>query len=323
MGKIAKSMQKLLLQTIQEKVVPFEALVESERKAQENVASMRSFQELCEEGYDPTHALYIATQNLVSCFGEEASVLPPLHAWNDFALEVEKTYMPGYPPMSPITKSYSFPWKFFDVGFGEEQETLGSVMITLGPEIGVSPLQLEAIKKLSASRMGIYEVTHVAGKRHEFTELITNKKYQAMVASGYVGNLGDLVYIRLLPPPIEGAIDYYVTMNTPYVLLGTTKKDWIEFFERNQIKNIHVGYESRLYKFLKHGKSQKFWIEFVFEAYLNYMQDRIFLVGIPDRPETLPHSDRFDLSGVNQRMIFHQLERAGFNSGPFNHELDY
>ena len=41
---------------------------------------------------------------------------------------------------------------------------------------------------------------------------------------------------------------------------------------------------------MKFGPGRDYWSEFVLEAYVNYRSDVIFLRGLPDVPESRPHS---------------------------------
>ena len=125
-----------------------------------------------------------------------------------------------------------------------------------------------------------------------------------------LGKTGDLVYTRLAPPLEEMNLDYHVALTTPYILVGTPKKAWLQFFERNKIKKDQVGHETRLYKLFKQGKNRQYWPEYVFYAYVNFMPDRIFLTGIPDQPQTLPCLDKFDPSTMDHEMIRSQLRSA-------------
>jgi hypothetical protein len=40
----------------------------------------------------------------------------------------------------------------------------------------------------------------------------------------------------------------------------------------------------------KHGLDERHWSEYVFEAYANHKSEAIFLLGLPDAPESRPHS---------------------------------
>ena len=41
---------------------------------------------------------------------------------------------------------------------------------------------------------------------------------------------------------------------------------------------------------MKCGLDERYWAEYVFEAYVNHRPDVIFLRGLPDVPESRPHS---------------------------------
>ena len=41
---------------------------------------------------------------------------------------------------------------------------------------------------------------------------------------------------------------------------------------------------------MKFGPARDYWTEFVFEAYLNHRSNLISLAGLPDLPESRPHS---------------------------------
>src|SRR5712691_2504352 len=75
------------------------------------------------EGYDPLRAAYIAAQNLLSFFAESVSTFDEFAAYCDIVGAAEDAYMPGGPPLSPITVSYFTTWALFDVRFGPDQET--------------------------------------------------------------------------------------------------------------------------------------------------------------------------------------------------------
>ena len=41
---------------------------------------------------------------------------------------------------------------------------------------------------------------------------------------------------------------------------------------------------------MKYGPTREYWNDFVFEAYVNYRTEAIYLAGLPDIPESRPHS---------------------------------
>ena len=108
-------------------------------------------------------------------------------------------------------------------------------------------------------------------------------------------------YVRLLPP-IADYVDYYVIATTPYVLLSEDLSSWTAFFERNGIKN-----EETLHQFMKFGPTIDFWNEYIFYGFCNYVNQAIFLSGLPDQTYTLPCHDNFNdkvkLSDSLNRML--------------------
>ncbi|MBU1984702.1 hypothetical protein KJ815_09865 [bacterium] len=63
-------------------------------------------QECVEMGFDPVHAAYVSAQNLLSVFAESVSVLDEFEPYYEVAGAVQEEYMPGGPPISPLTTSY-------------------------------------------------------------------------------------------------------------------------------------------------------------------------------------------------------------------------
>src|SRR5260370_28954137 len=68
----------------------------------------------------------------------------------------EEEYMPAGPPISPLTGSFFTTWAFYDLRF-DGTDTIASCQIEANDVICMNPDQLDALKKLAESRMGIYE----------------------------------------------------------------------------------------------------------------------------------------------------------------------
>jgi hypothetical protein len=68
----------------------------------------------------------------------------------------EDTWMPGYPHMSPVTKSFFTFWVFFDLRFGIDKETIGTCILYLNDILQIDEGTIELIKNLQSSKMGIY-----------------------------------------------------------------------------------------------------------------------------------------------------------------------
>ena len=95
----------------------------------------------------------------------------------------------------------------------------------------MNPDQLDALKKMAASRMGIYEHVGMDGSHVRLRELVTNDEFTCHSASGYRGRTGELWYVRLLPPLLPDLARYHVVFTTPYILTAG-KDDWLQFLQR-------------------------------------------------------------------------------------------
>jgi hypothetical protein len=185
--------------------------------------------------------------------------------------------------------NFSF-WGFFDLTFGKDRETIGTCFIDLADLLGIRPQHVELMRLLQPSRMGVYE--HCGSKWWKYLqlrELLTGKVFKCICPAGYIGKRGELWYTRVLPPPFT-SVDYGVVITTPYILMGHSKDEWIDFFGRHGIQKSDPQLHSGMTRFMKQGTSRDFWNEFVFAPYVNHRKAFILLEGIPDRPETLPHS---------------------------------
>jgi hypothetical protein len=253
------------------------------------------------KGYHPIHAIYLAAQNLVSYLAEEMSGLPALREYSRIVGAAEDEYRPDGPPMSPLTASYFTTWALFDATFGPDRETIGTCLSDIGPDLGLSPDDLKTIRLMQQSRMGIYEHQGVAGDYVHLRELVSGRTCTCRVPAGYLGQSGELWYARVLPSPIPG-LDESLVFTTPYKLVAPGKAEWLDFLNRTMPRTglpisrpaqaemePGSGYPA-LDALMKYGLSRYYWHEFIFQAYHDHRHDVILLMGLPDVPESLPHS---------------------------------
>ena len=238
---------------------------------------------------DPVHSAYVCAQNITSLFAEGVSPLPELKPYYEAAGTAEEEYMPQGPPFSPLTASYFTPWAFFDLRFGRDLETIGTILLDVSEQVGLSPASFAAVRQFQQSRMGLYEYCGISQGRHCLRELITGDEFACVVPAGYPGQPGQLWYVRLCPP-IQG-YDYHVVFNTPYVMVRTSKADWTAYLERAINGLAGDDTRTKLFRLLKFGRHTNGWNEFVFQAYMGHQSDAIFLAGLPDVPDSLPHGD--------------------------------
>lgn len=245
---------------------------------------------LIKDGLDPFHAAYAYIQQISSHFAEGVSQLPEMKAYAKLAGDAEEEYMPMGPPMSPLTGSYFTCWAFYDLRFGKDGDTIGKCEIDANDIFLLNPDQLDALKKLSESRMGIYEHVGAADGFVRLRELITGDEFPCLCTSGYQGRPGELWYVRRLPPLLPELANYHVLFTTPYILIVSTKDDWMQFLKRTLLKVDGNDDLDRLHRLLKFGLGTNYWNEFVFKAYHHHQAQAIFLAGIPDLKATLPHA---------------------------------
>jgi hypothetical protein len=116
---------------------------------------------------------------------------------------------------------------------------------------------------------------------------------RAIVPTGYSGKKGELWYVRVLPPPIRGSQEH-VVFTTPYIVLHPGLHDWLAYFSRTFPDTARIDEYER---HMKYGPTREYWNDFVFEAYVNYRMEAIYLAGLPDIPESRPHSEVSQVNG--------------------------
>lgn len=241
-----------------------------------------------DEALDPLHGVYVAIQNFSSVFAERVSALPEFDPYYQIVLDAQENYMPGGPPMSPLTGSYFTTWAFYDLRFGPDDETIGTCLLDVGERLGLGTDETEALRLMSETRMGVYEHAGLQGGRCVLKELITDDGFECYSPAGYLGKPGELWFVRLCPP-IDPA-GYHVAFTTPYILMGFGKADWTAYLSKSLIGLTAPEKRRRLHEILKYGREPNFWSEFIFKAYLNHRHDAIFLTGLPDVPGSMPHA---------------------------------
>ena len=249
---------------------------------------VRDVETLVKDGLDPLFAVYASVQNIASVFSECVSVLPELEPFYDVIAAAEEEYMPSGPPMSPLTGSYFTTWAFFDFRFGGQLETIGTCLLDVSDRLGLDSGLVEATRQFQDSRLGVYEHGGTRGGRVRLRELVTGQDFDIACTSGYGGKPGELWYVRLCPPILD-LVEYHVTITTPYILTQTSKSDWTAYLNRAMLQ-LEVEDDQRLYCLLKNGLSVHHWNEFVFQAYHHHQHDAIFLAGLPDVKDSLPHA---------------------------------
>lgn len=248
--------------------------------------TVKTTQELIDQGLDPLHAAYASVQHLISAFSEQVSGLQQFKAYYDIVAFAEEEYMPSGPPMSPLTGSYFTCWAFFDLRFGPDQETLGTCLLDAASALDLAADVGMIVESMQDSRLGVYEHLGIHAGKVLLGDLVTKEKFTCYVPAGYWGEKGQCWLVRLLPP-IGDLFDYSLVFTTPYVWQGSSIHDWTAFFKRTLLEtNEQDGSYAHL---MKYGPDVHYWSEYIFQAYHHHQSDAIFLAGIPDVLDSLPH----------------------------------
>jgi hypothetical protein len=273
------------------KVINIKNVIRGHAMAEELQKTAVSQQELA--GFHPAHAAYIYTQNQVSVMSEQLTALKEIAPFADILSKAEDLYMPSAPPMSPLTTSYFTCWAFFDACAGAANETIGTTILEIGAAFGMHPELLRLIRLMQGSRMGFYIHHGREGNVSILEDLVTTAVYRAIVPAGYRGRKNENWYVRLLPPPIPGGTEH-VVFTTPYIVVHPDFADWLAYFRRTFPAT--AGFDDYEHH-MKYGPTREYWNDYVFEAYVNHQADAIYLAGLPDIPESRPHSEISEANG--------------------------
>jgi len=238
--------------------------------------------------FHPAHAAYVYAQNQVSVMSEQLTALDVM-APLDIVSQAEDLYMPSGPPISPLTPSYYTSWAFFDACVEPGAQTIGAIILQVGAVFGMDTELLRVMRLMQESRMGLYVHDGTDGSLTVLRELATGVVRRAIVPSGYRGQRGELWYARLLPPPFPDGSEH-VVFTTPYILLEPPLPEWQAYFHRTLPEGSPQARLDAYERHMKYGPTRAYWNGFVFEGYVNHRTEAIYLAGLPDVPESRPHS---------------------------------
>ncbi len=237
----------------------------------------------------PGFAAYIYVTNWVLGVVEAAQDLRDLWRHVDRIAKAEEDYTPDGPPMSPITRSMFCAWSLWDLTVGVKRESLGSILLAIGRVQGMDPLFLGVLEKLVESRLGLHVHEGTTGERITLRELGTGELRECICPAGYDGEHGEVWLARVLSPPVS-ALHESIVVTTPYVIQNPGPTGWQKYLERTLPKIGANDPRTAYTRLMKRGLDERFWFEYVFEAYASHRAEAVFLMGLPDIPESRPHS---------------------------------
>jgi hypothetical protein len=283
---IAEKLVRRMKREMNGKVVNLKSVIAGRATAEELQRTVVTKEDLGD--FHPAHAAYVYTQNQVSVMCEQLTALDEMASFADMISKAEEFYMPSGPPMSPLTTSYFTCWAFFDACLEPNNETIGTTVSEVGAAFGMHPELLRLIGLMQASRMGLYILQGTDGKLVMLEDITTGDRCRAISPTGYRGKKGELWYARVLPPAIPGTSEH-VVFTTPYVVLRPGVPEWLAYFSRTFAHDPRArveDYEGHM----KYGPTRAYWNDYVLDAYVNHRTEVIYLAGVPDVPESLPHS---------------------------------
>ena len=242
---------------------------------------------------DPCHGIYAMAQNIVSLMAETISMLREAKGFARIVGDAEEEYLPAGPPMSPLTVSHFSMWAFFDVRFGSSRETMGSCILRMASALDFPDWLTDTVRLMQGSRMGFYVNCGSEGETALLREVGTRETVPRMVPSGYEGGKGEIWFVRVLPPPHE-LCRRHIVFTTPYVIRGHSEREFAEYLERELARMKAQAKPPRTDDLhghlMKHGPEPNHWNEYIHCGYTGHRHEAIFLTGIPDIRESLPHA---------------------------------
>ena len=240
---------------------------------------------------DPCHGIYALAENVASLMAESISGMREAKGFVRIVGDAEDEYMPSGPPMSPLTVSYFSMWAFFDVRFGSSRETMGSCILRIAPEFDCPSWLIDSVERMQRSRMGFY--VHCGGEDEGvlLREVGTREVVSCTVPAGYAGREGEIWFARVLPPP-HSLCRRHIVFTTPYVIRDWPECAFVDYLER-ELARMRAKKPPRTDDLhghlMKYGADPNHWNEYIHCAYSGHRADAIFLTGIPDMRESLPH----------------------------------
>ncbi len=243
----------------------------------------------------PGFAAYIYVTNWVLGLVEAAQDVRELGRHVDRMAKAEEDYMPEGPPMSPITRSMFYAWSLWDLTVGVKRESLGSILLAISRSQGMDPVFLGVLETLVESRLGLHVHEGVTSGRIALRELGTGELRECVCPAGYDGNRGEVWLARVLPSPVVASRDSIV-VTTPYVIQNPGIAGWQAYLDRTLAK-LATDPTTAYTRLMKHGLDERFWLEYVFEAYASHRTEAVFLMGLPDIAESRPHASASQARG--------------------------
>ncbi len=242
---------------------------------------------------------------------------PPFRGLARFHDEIEEEYMPGGPPQSPVYDSFAMQFVLGSVPQGIGNETPHSVLARLLLRDPSRARLQRMARSLADARFELYRVKSAAGYQAELEPARGGSAFSVWLTGPFL-RAGDFGLMRVLTFDNESYI-----ADSPY-LLKASEEDWLEHLARVVAQqqaptDAHVSQkasklsskeqarrrqkdkaratrnepEEVIKRYLQFGLSERYWLDYVMDAYAGERRGIVFLAGVPDRPDLLPHSAEY------------------------------
>jgi len=233
--------------------------------------------------------------------------------------DLEQEYMPGGPPMSPVYDSFWMQHFLGEVPVGLSDETPFSVLVRLTSGSPERARFHALARSLAEAHLDLYRVVRAVGIEAELSPLRGGDAISVKTTGPFLRD-GDLALARVLS--FDGRL---FVADSPY-LLKASAQDWLDYFQRvveSQRKTAASARneqpkgklspkqqakwrqrqrsqeqssepEALIARHLKRGLSERYWFDYVMDAYAGERNGIVFAAGVPDRPEQLPHSTAYE-----------------------------
>jgi hypothetical protein len=234
-----------------------------------------------------------------------------------FHHDVEEEYTPGGPPQSPVYDSFAMQFVLGCVPQGIGNETPYTVLARLLLR-DPSRARLQGMaQSLADARFELYRVKAASGNDAQLEAVRGGGAFSARLTGPFLRQ-GDFGLMRVLRFD-----DQLFIADSPY-LLQASEGDWREHLERvvaqqrgptaaqalqnasklsskeqarrRQKDKAKAGRnepEEVVTRYLQFGLSDRYWLEYIMDAYVGERNGIVFLAGVPDRPELLPNSTEY------------------------------
>src|SRR5262249_10340354 len=107
----------------------------------------------------------------------------------------------------------------------------GTCILRIGELIDMPSWLLDVISLMQHSAMGIHVHCGTESNLVRLRALGSQETRLCLAPSGYVGQAGELWFVRLLPPA-NALFNYHIVFNTPYILVGITERMFLGYLNR-------------------------------------------------------------------------------------------